>query len=424
MEERQISLKKYGIELGLYARCSPQHYEKLNVHNWWINSKGYPTTTYLGKSIKMHAFVWKIIETRTVPEGFLIDHINTKDINNKLDNRMENLRLLTIPQNGNNKRKRKSAKSKLIGVNYHAKPKKKYHACFSINRKRVRLGDYLTEEKAAEAYDIYVVHNDLVKEGRPLNYENKIEYYKTCQPFEKRKKESQYHGVQKKRKGFKINTGGFKFYSRDEKECALVYDDYVVKNKLGKRLNFPDNYPDYEPEKKIRTHVIYVDENTLKIVFNSGKEAFISNESYEKVKYYSIVHNDYVQIKVDDKTYGLHRYLVGEYNPNILVDHIDGDPFNNRLKNLRRTDYQGNAENNRRKNKYVNIRKKKNGKYETRIENNRIKYSKTHLTEEYAARDRDLQIIEQAQGSLYNLIFKDWNIPGELQKWKDLLANE
>lgn len=61
--------------------------------------------------------------------------------------------------------------------------------------------------------------------------------------------------------------------------------------------------------------------------------------------------------------------------------------------------------------------------FKTQIQNNTFRYSKIHLTEEYAARDRDLQYLKRLPNSHYKIYF-DWSIPGEISKWEDLLFFE
>jgi len=61
--------------------------------------------------------------------------------------------------------------------------------------------------------------------------------------------------------------------------------------------------------------------------------------------------------------------------------------------------------------------------FKTQIQNNTFRYSKIHLTEEYAARDRDLQYLKRLPDSHYKIYF-DWSIPGEISKWEDLLFFE
>ena len=46
----------------------------------------------------------------------------------------------------------------------------------------------------------------------------------------------------------------------------------------------------------------------------------------------------------------LHRFLLNQHNPKIIIDHIDIDYFNNRKNNLRETDKSGNCRNRTSKN--------------------------------------------------------------------------
>ena len=62
----------------------------------------------------------------------------------------------------------------------------------------------------------------------------------------------------------------------------------------------------------------------------------------------------YLSEKIDGKNYKMHRlawlYVYGEMPKNI-IDHIDGDPFNNRIENLRDVSDMVNQQNRRRANK-------------------------------------------------------------------------
>ena len=75
----------------------------------------------------------------------VVDHIN----NNKLDNNVENLQLITNRENAYKTQGKYSSKYK--GVNFH-KPNKKWRARIMINGKQTNIGLFNTEEEANEAY--------------------------------------------------------------------------------------------------------------------------------------------------------------------------------------------------------------------------------------------------------------------------------
>ena len=79
----------------------------------------------------------------------VIDHIN----NNKLDNSIENLQIITSRENTSKDRKNKT--SKYTGVSW-CKLNKKWKAQIYIKTKKKYLGLYNTELEASEAYKIYL----------------------------------------------------------------------------------------------------------------------------------------------------------------------------------------------------------------------------------------------------------------------------
>jgi hypothetical protein len=82
------------------------------------------------------------------PKGLLVDHRNL----NGLDNRRSNLRLATHGENNQNKRKRKGASSRYIGVSFE-KRIKKWSARIMYKGKAIWLGNFKNEIDAALAYD-------------------------------------------------------------------------------------------------------------------------------------------------------------------------------------------------------------------------------------------------------------------------------
>lgn len=87
----------------------------------------------------MHAGVWPLDQ---------IDHIN----HDRKDNRIENLRAVTVKENARNVSKRPDNKSGVTGVYWH-KQRKKWHANIGVDRRYVSLGlhDNLDDAKKARA---------------------------------------------------------------------------------------------------------------------------------------------------------------------------------------------------------------------------------------------------------------------------------
>lgn len=84
----------------------------ISKHRWYIDAEGYATTTIEGKNVRMHRFL--ITE---VPDKMVIDHINR----DKLDNRRENLRVVSQRENVWNASLRQNNKSGVAGVFYDKK---------------------------------------------------------------------------------------------------------------------------------------------------------------------------------------------------------------------------------------------------------------------------------------------------------------
>lgn len=82
------------------------------------------------------------------PDGYEVDHEN----GNGLDNRRENLRLVTHAQNSQNARLRADNTSGFRGVGWHQR-KGLWQARISIDSKLRTLGYFADKDSAARAYD-------------------------------------------------------------------------------------------------------------------------------------------------------------------------------------------------------------------------------------------------------------------------------
>lgn len=102
-----------------------------------INNQGYRRVKIGGTEYATHRLIWKMLKEEEPPD--IIDHINQ----DKLDNRIENLRAVTQSQNQlNNKAK---------GCSFH-KAKCKWEARIKVNSKLISLGYFNTEEEAMTRY--------------------------------------------------------------------------------------------------------------------------------------------------------------------------------------------------------------------------------------------------------------------------------
>lgn len=116
----------------------------------WYSTKG-KNTRYVA-SRKMHedgrvetVFLHRFLTN--CPEGMIVDHIN----GDGLDNRLCNLRVVTVAQNNMNSRVRNNSQSGLKGA-YYDKRRDKYYSRITISGKHINLGTFKTAEEAAEAY--------------------------------------------------------------------------------------------------------------------------------------------------------------------------------------------------------------------------------------------------------------------------------
>ena len=110
---------------------------------------GYMSICINKKSYRLHRLIYKYFnenwDITFSPENH-IDHIDI----NKLNNTIENLRILTASQNSRNIKKNPNSSSKYRGV---YKSRKKWRARIKIYGKMIGLGSYDTEEEASEAYE-------------------------------------------------------------------------------------------------------------------------------------------------------------------------------------------------------------------------------------------------------------------------------
>lgn len=357
--------------------------------------------------------------------GEFVDHIN----HIKSDIRKYNLKKKTRSGNNNNMPKHKNSSSKYYGV---YKKNDSFQVAFNHNSDRHYLGLFNNEMEAATAYDIYVIKNKLDK---PLNFpENINEYILDKNINQKKEKLSAYVGVTKYKNKYaayiSINKKRYNLLrSEDEILCAKAYDKYIVDNNIeGRKLNFPDDYPDFNPERKIKTFYEDFDEFTIKLIINNKSVlALIDRADYDLIKYYTVgvCSAGYLVIYIPGMPVKrLHKFLTNT-GEEVFIDHIDGNKTNDTRKNLRHSNPTKNAQNMKKKegktSNYIGVHYfKRDNKWRAAIRHNGRKNLGLHINQENAARCRDLYILDNCQGEHFPLNFNDWT-EENITYWKQQL---
>lgn len=417
--EIQLNGKNGGV-----AIVDKEDYDMLNKYSW-CKLDGYVVTKINGKNVRMHRLIAK------ANKSLKVDHINQI----KHDNRKSNLRITTSLGNGQNKKIYKNKKSSSFKGVFYNNNSNKYRVRITINYKIINLGSFDNEIKAAEIYDTFIVQNNY--EYFPLNFPEKKDEYlkrKRIEPISNKKKK--YKGVQKRNNKYaaiiQINKKIIYIHSsKNPIECAKAYDKYIIdKNIPNKKLNFPNDYPEYEIIKR-HYEILDNNDNIVKLLINNSlnKTILIDKEDYDKIKCYAwYVDNnnkDYVCANANNKNIKLHRFVTNTTDPDIWVDHIDSNTLNNTKKNLRISNFKKNPQNRIKtensSSKYIGVFLNKCAKkWLSNITFDGIVINLGMYDNEiYAARRRDLYILENFKEEHFKLNF-EWN-ENDILHWKNEL---
>ena len=137
-------MKEIELTQGKVAIVDYRDYEWLSHWGWFAIKPNTSHTWYARRtgSISMHR------QIMGYPRKLEIDHIN----GNGLDNRRENLRTCTR-QESMQSRPTTWAKSGFRGVYWIPQGRKNWRSLITVDSKTIYLGDFLTKEEAAFAYN-------------------------------------------------------------------------------------------------------------------------------------------------------------------------------------------------------------------------------------------------------------------------------
>jgi hypothetical protein len=112
-----------------------------------LDDKGYLTVRYNNTKFKAHRIIWEM-HFGVIPKGYEIDHID----HNRLNNKLENLRLATRSQNVRNTPITSKNKSGYKGVSWN-KQMSKWVVQIRQNNMKKHIGYFENVIEAAKAYD-------------------------------------------------------------------------------------------------------------------------------------------------------------------------------------------------------------------------------------------------------------------------------
>lgn len=274
----------------------------------------------------------EIVIGMKAPKGYFIDHRDS----NGLNNTRENLRIITIPQNSQNRLKRKGVyTSDYLGV--YKRDENKYYASSGKYS-----GVYETEEEAAKAYDIYAIYHygvDAKTNGMLTDYEKEdIVLNGIPEEYNKTKIRDLPKNIYQKK-------GSNRFYYKVIRNF-ITYSEYF--DTLDECIDAKDILLE-ELEKKNREEhykkdIIY-DDNNEAIIHLRNKNgvivagAMVDNYLWHDIQYYYSWYLNQSGYVASNKAGLIHIYLyttyVGEIPEGMTIDHADQNPLNNKLSNLR-----------------------------------------------------------------------------------------
>lgn len=355
------------------ALVSEEDYDSINRIKWYFWN-GYANASINDGTKRMHRYIIETCMKITIGKKEVVDHIN----GNKLDNRRENLRVISYGENARNQAKRKESSSKYKGVCWHSLSKS-WRAAISVNGKQ-HVAYYIDEESAAIQYNIWLERFNCITEVKNAvtMKDNFIEWTSSSAnktiPKGLTKLPNGHYRVRKYINKVRVHLGVFK----DLDEAIDVFNNTVIEQPVAEPL---------------------IDANGVYYIESKGNKIFVDAERYEELSRYTwtTTTQGYAQSKIATKVKLMHRYVL-DYDGDDVVDHINGNKLDNRVANLRICTNRENSCNRPKKSncssQYIGVCKRGN-KWSASIKHKqKLIWLGTYASEEEAARARDAASIK------------------------------
>lgn len=193
--------KKIGLTQGKYVVVDDEDFDWLNSFRWTYSNRGY---AFRNSSVKLgeadNAYKRQVIYLHKFILGIGLNQMGDHISGNKLDNRRENLRIVTKQQNNHNSLGSSNSRSKYKGVVFgkNDKGKNRWRSSITLNYKKFFLGSFYTEIDAALAYDIAAIYyfGDYAKTNFPKDFpKENIKVNGVNYNYLKARKKSKYYGI-------------------------------------------------------------------------------------------------------------------------------------------------------------------------------------------------------------------------------------
>lgn len=241
--------KQIPLTRGQYVLVDERDYESLARYRWHCTANGYAARTVIKRKRKKTIYMHR--ELLKAPARLQVDHCNQ----DKLDNRRENLRLVTAQQNTMNRSKQRNRSAPYKGVSRH---RGRWQARIWVDGKSLHLGYFDTLFIAASIYDVAArqYYGPYAKLNLPAispqfgsleRCQSRLRALKQAKALNGRvvKRPSPYRGVYWQRGRWRavIRDAGRKRhlgYFTDEIEAARAYDAMALRiHGPNAILNFP-----------------------------------------------------------------------------------------------------------------------------------------------------------------------------------------
>lgn len=315
-----IQLKNKQGDIIDNAIVSQEDYEILNKFRWYRDKENYVKASIKDingkyKSWRLHRYIMIEILTHDITSKIPIDHIN----NNPLDNRRENLRIVTHSENSRNKKKKENCTSKYIGV---SKNKHKWRVSIRHNSKKI-TAFYDNEIHAAYQYNLWIDQfkiknsnkNDVNKPDNFIKWERTTKINEVS-GIRHNQNDTYYVIIKIDNKLKKVGVFNTQQEALEARKKAEKEREEYFKNKL---LSIPKEFnKDNQCIFKVKDQEIIIDEEIF----------------YEIMKYKWHKRKNYFRGEVNGKRVGLSNFIMNYYKDDI-IDHINNNPLDNRKSNLR-----------------------------------------------------------------------------------------